>query len=64
MNKALKFVNGKVIVFINAGDIFVKNGLLIIHKNLKNPSADFVFGTVKRHYVESAILKYGFNNKD
>jgi len=64
MNKALKFVNGKVIVFINAGDIFVKNGLLIIHKKFKkNPSADFVFGTVKRHYVESTILKYGFNKQ-
>ena len=64
MNKALKFVNGQVIVFINAGDIFVKNGLLTIHKKFKkNPDADFIFGTVRRHYVESTILKYGFNRQ-
>ncbi len=62
MNKALKFINGEVVVFINAGDVFVKNGLLTIYKKFqKNPSTDFIFGTVKRHYVESTILKYGFN---
>ncbi len=62
MNKALKFVNGEVIVFINAGDIFVKNALLKIYKKFrKNSEIDFVFGTVKRHYIESTILKYGFD---
>ena len=62
MNKALKFVNGEVIVFINAGDIFVKNALLKIYKKFrKNSEIDFVFGTVKRHYLESTILKYGFD---
>ena len=64
MNKALKFANGQVIVFINAGDIFVKNGLLTIHKKFKkNTDADFIFGTVRRHYVGSTILKYGFNRQ-
>ena len=62
MNKALKFVNGEVVVIINAGDVFVKNALLTIYKKFKkNPSAEFIFGTVKRHYVGSTILKYGFN---
>ena len=62
MNKALKFVNGEVIVFINAGDIFVKNALLKIYKKFrKKPQIDFVFGTVKRHYLESTILKHGFD---
>ena len=62
MNKALKYVNGEVIVFINAGDIFTKNALLKIHKKFKkNSKLDFIFGTVKRHYSNSTILKYGFN---
>ena len=62
MNKGLKFVNGEVILFVNAGDILVKDALIKIYKKFQNkPDIDFVFGTVRRHYVDSTILKYGFN---
>lgn len=62
MNKGLTFANGKVIVFINAGDVFTKNALRIIFKKFeKKPFLDFVFGTVKRHYHGTTILKYGYN---
>ena len=61
MNKSLKFVSGKVIVFINAGDKFTKNALLKIFKKFENdPELDFVFGTVRRQYTKTTILKYGF----
>ena len=64
MNKGLKFTSGEVIVFVNAGDILVENALGKIYKKFINkPEIDFVFGTVRRHYVDSTILKYGFNVK-
>ena len=57
MNKGLKFVNGEVILFVNAGDILVKDALIKIYKKFRNkPDIDFVFGTVRRHYVDSTIL--------
>ena len=30
---------------------------------LKDKKIDYVFGTVKRHYTTSTILKYGMNTK-
>ncbi len=62
MNKAIKIAKGKVIVFVNSGDILTNDALNIIHKQfIKKPEIDFVFGTVKRHYTTSRILKHGFN---
>jgi len=62
MNKAIKISNGKVIVYVNSGDILTKNALSIINKTfMKQPNTDFVFGTVKRYYSNSVITKHSFN---
>jgi glycosyltransferase involved in cell wall biosynthesis len=62
MNKAIKVASGEVIVFVNSGDILTAKALKIIYKKfIKKPKIDFVFGTVKRHYSNSVIIKHGFN---
>ena len=65
MNKgAKKISSGKVILFVNSGDILTKNALKIIKKKfIKNMNIGFIFGTVKRHYTTGPIYKYGFNEK-
>ncbi len=64
MNKGIKISKGEIIVFVNSGDIFTKNALKIIISIFnKDKKFDYVFGTVKRHYTKSTILKYGFNTR-
>ena len=64
MNKGAKISNGKVILFVNSGDILTKNALKIIKKKfIKNMNIGFIFGTVKRHYTTGPIYKYGINEK-
>ena len=61
MNKGIKISKGEIVVFINSGDLFYKNALKKISKIFKkNKDFDFVFGTVKRHYTKSIIIKHGF----
>ena len=64
MNKGAKISNGKVILYVNSGDILTKNALKIIKKKfIKNMNIGFIFGTVKRHYTTGPIYKYGINEK-
>lgn len=64
MNKGLKISRGSVIVYVNSGDLIMKNSLKIVNSKFKkNKNISFLFGTVLRHYKTSVILKSGFNFK-
>ncbi len=64
MNKGIKLSKGQIIVFVNSGDYLKKNSLYNVRKIfLKDKKFDYVFGTVKRHYTTSTILKHGVNTK-
>lgn len=62
MNKGAQISKGYFIVFVNSGDKLTKNALKIVYNEIKNhDDLDFVFGTVKRHYTKSTIIKTGFD---
>ena len=57
-NKGMRIAKGSYICFVNSDDEFFKDSLKIVSKYLiKNPSFDFLFGTVKKHYG----TLHGFN---
>ena len=59
-NKGMKLAQGKYIGIINSDDVYTANAFDIIHKYItKNPKADFIFGSVKKHW---GIL-YGYKPK-
>ena len=50
-NKGMKLAQGSYIGIINSGDVYKDNAFDIIHKYInKNPNADFIFGSVKKHW--------------
>ena len=50
-NKGMRVSKGKFIGFINSDDIYKKNALKIISNYIeKNQQADFIFGSVKKHW--------------
>ena len=59
-NKGMKLAQGQYIGIINSDDVYTANAFDIIHKYItKNPKADFIFGSVKKHW---GIL-YGYKPK-
>ena len=50
-NKGIKLSRGDYIGIINSDDIYKPNALKIINKYIKkNPTIDFIFGSVKKHW--------------
>ena len=63
MNKGIKKSNNDIIVFCNSGDSFYKNSLKNVIKIFNEKNVDFVFGTVRRNYTRTSIVKFGFDPK-
>ena len=62
MNKGAKLSRGEVIIYVNSGDKLNKQALNIVKKKFdSNRDYNFIFGTVKRHYTKSTIIKSGLN---
>tara|TARA_B100000989_G_scaffold151871_1_gene113323 strand:- start:5512 stop:6327 length:816 start_codon:yes stop_codon:yes gene_type:complete len=50
-NKGMELAQGDYIGIINSDDVYKKDAFKIIHKYIKlNPKADFIFGSVKKHW--------------
>ena len=50
-NKGMQLANGKYIGIINSDDVYKKDAFKIIEKYIRgNPRADFIFGSVKKHW--------------
>jgi glycosyltransferase involved in cell wall biosynthesis len=50
-NKGIKLSRGDYIGIVNSDDIYKPNALKIINKYIKkNPTIDFIFGSVKKHW--------------
>ena len=50
-NKGMQLANGKYIGIINSDDVYKKDAFKIIEKYIQeNPRADFIFGSVKKHW--------------
>ena len=60
MNKGILHCTGNIIAFCNSGDILYPKALFYIEKEFILKKCDFVFGTVKRNYSGSTIIKKGF----
>jgi len=53
-NKGLKLSRGKIVGFLNAGDIYYPNAINLVKKYFNNnPNLDFLFGTVIKHKILS-----------
>jgi len=63
MNKGMLHTTGSIIAFCNSGDFLYPKGLFYVEKEFISKKCDFVFGTVKRNYLGSQIVKKGFNKK-
>ena len=63
MNKGVRLANGHYLGFCNSGDLIHPGGIKIIYNKLKNKKLDVLFSTVKRNYLGTSIIKYGYNLK-
>lgn len=66
MNKGIQASTGSIIVFLNSDDTFNKEALQYAVKYFKkNKKIDFVFGTVKKHWLKFGFfpqrVRYSFN---
>ena len=62
MNKAIKLTKGKIIIFVNSGDLLTKNALENVnHVFQKNKNFNFVFGTVLLLWLVTRMVLRGFS---
>ena len=66
MNKGIQASSGSIIVFLNSDDTFHKKALQYAVKYFKkDQKIDFIFGTVKKHWLKHGFypqrVRYSFN---